>query len=1002
MRSSLPTTGLLIVAISSASAAPLDFARDVRPILSQHCFKCHGPDDNARKAKLRLDLPAGLAKAKHDEVIRRIESDDDTEIMPPPATKKPLTASQKAILKQWIKEGAVFQQHWAFVAPKQPALPMVKQGDWPKSPIDYFVLAKLEAAGLKPSPEADKYTLVRRLYLDLIGIPPTPAEADAFVNDKSPDAYEKLVERLLRSPHYGERWARRWLDLARYADTNGYEKDRPRTMWLYRDWVIKAINNDMPFDQFTIEQFAGDLLQGSTLDQKIATGFHRNTMLNEEGGADPLEFRWHAINDRVATTGTVWMGLTLNCCQCHNHKFDPITQREYYQISAFLNNCDEPTIDVPSPEIAKQRAAIEKQLAEREAAIWRSFPKDPLADPASPTRSVSEGSDLQRAYLEARFHAWLKIEREKVVTWTTLTPKTAKANIPLLTIENDGIVFVSGDQSKRDVYDLSFETNLKNITAIRIEALPDDRLPARGPGRVNYEGPFGDFFLCEATLKNDGKEQRLGFATADYNSGNDKPQNVVDREPLTGWSINGGQGKAHSIVFNLAEPIRKPGKIELSMLFEKYYAAGLGKFRVSATTANKKAEARGIDREVEPLLAKPQAALTMVEWAVLWQQFLSLAPELKAARDEIQKLRNGMPKHPTALVMAERPAHYTRPTFIHKRGEYTQPTEEVRTGVPAFLPPMHLGPMNRLTFAFWLMSPDNPLTARVTVNRAWSAFFGRGIVRTTEDFGYQGEMPTHPELLDWLAVQLHRDKWSMKKLHKAIVMSATYRQSSGVKGGSGQLVDPSNVLLWRAPRLRLEAELIRDSVLKASGQLSPKVGGPSVFPPQPASITAEGAYGALKWDTNNTDDRYRRGLYTFSKRTAPYAMNLTFDGPSGEACVARREVSNTPLQALTMLNDQVIVEAAQALGRELAAGSGAIDAKARDLWRRCLTRPPAADELALVVRFYETQKKRLTEKSSELVELGGDADLVRPIIERAAWTTAARAVMNLDEMVTRD
>ena len=631
MNRNLFSTFVLLTAATLGQAAPLDFARDVRPILSQHCFKCHGPDDNARKAKLRLDLPAGLPKAKHDEVIRRIESDDDTEIMPPPATKKPLAASQRAILKQWIKEGAVYQEHWAFVAPKQPALPKVKQGDWPKSPIDYFVLAKLEAAGLKPSPEADKYTLVRRLYLDLIGIPPTPAEADAFVNDKSSDAYEKLVEKLLRSPHYGERWARRWLDLARYADTNGYEKDRPRTMWLYRDWVINAINDDMPFDRFTIEQLAGDLLPNATLEQRIATGFHRNTMLNEEGGADPLEFRWHAINDRVATTGTVWMGLTLNCCQCHNHKFDPITQREYFQVFAFLNNCDEPTIDVPSPEIAKRQAAIEMQIAEREAAMWKSFPKDPLADPALLTRSVSEGLASQRAYLEARFQAWLKIEREKAVTWTTVTPKSAKANIPLLTLENDGIVFVSGDQSKRDVYDLSFETNLRNITAIRIEALPDDRLPNRGPGRVNYEGPFGDFFLCEATLTNDGKPQRLGFATADYQDGKNVAQNVVDREPLTGWSINGGQGKAHSIVLNLAEPIRKPGKLELSMLFEKYYAAGLGKFRVSATTADKKVEARGIDKEVESLLAKPQAALTLEEWVVLWQQFLRLAPELKTA-----------------------------------------------------------------------------------------------------------------------------------------------------------------------------------------------------------------------------------------------------------------------------------------------------------------------------------------------------------------------------------
>jgi hypothetical protein len=859
------------------------------------------------------------------------------------------------------------------------------------------VLAKLEAAGLKPSPPADKYTLVRRLYLDLIGLPPTPAEADAFVNDKSPDAYEKLVDSLLRAPHYGERWARRWLDLARYADTNGYEKDRARNMWLYRDWVIKALNEDLPFDQFTIQQLAGDLLPGSTLDQRIATGFHRNTMLNEEGGADPLEFRWHAINDRVATTGTTWLGLTLQCCQCHNHKFDPITQREYYQLSAFLNNCDEPTIDVPSPEIAKQRAAIEKQIAERELTMWKAFPKDPLADPDDKTPPA----ELQRAYMEARFQAWLKIERDKAVTWTVLTPKTAKANIPLLNIEPDGVIFVSGDKSKRDVYDVSFQTGLKNITAIRIEALPDDRLPNRGPGRVNYEGPFGDFFLCEVTLTNDGKRQNLGFVTADYFDGNNRPQNAADRDPLTGWSINGGQGKPHEIVLNLASPIANPRKLELSMLFEKYYAAGLGKFRVSAMTENKVAEARGIPNELMPLLRRPAAALTLPEWALLWRQFLHMCPELKAQRDDIQKLRNGMPKHPTALVLEERPPHYPRPTFIHKRGEFTQPTDKVLPGVPAFLPPLPKGPNDRLAFARWLVSPENPLTARVTVNRAWAAFFGRGIVRTTEDFGYQGEPPTHPELLDWLAVQFVHDGWTMKKLHKAIVMSATYQQSSKVAPLALEK-DPKNELLSRGPRLRLDSELIRDSVLKTSGLLSPKIGGPSVFPPQPASVTADGAYGALKWEPSPGDDRYRRGLYTFTKRTAPYAMTITFDGPSGEACVARREVSNTPLQALTMLNDQVIFEAAQALGRQLAAANGTTESKARELWRRCLTRPPTTDELSLVVKFYESQKKRLTDKATDLVELGGDADVVRPIVDRAAWTAAARAVINLDEMVTRD
>src|SRR5262245_9780116 len=805
---------ILVLAVApAATAAPVDYTRDVRPILSQHCYKCHGPDDNARKVGLRFDQRAvALAKSKsgetpivpgkpdESELIRRINADDESEVMPPPATKKPLSEAQKAILKQWIAEGAEYKDHWAFVAPKQAELPKVRQADWPKSAIDSFVLARLEAAGLKPSAAADKYTLVRRVYLDLIGLPPTPAEADAFVNDPAPDAYEKLVDGLLDSPHYGERWARRWLDLARYADTNGYEKDRPRTMWLYRDWVIRALNNDLPYDRFTVEQLAGDLLPGATLDQRIATGFHRNTMLNEEGGADPLEFRWHAVNDRVATTGTVWLGLAPQCCQCHNHKFDPVSQKEYYQLAAFLNNCDEPTIDVPSPEVATKRAEAEKEIATRDAALFKHFPPDPLAEPDD-KRSPEE---LRQAYLDARFGAWLNVERSKAVSWTVLKPTAAKGNIPSLTIESDRTIFVSGDHSKRDVYDLSFRTDLKNITALRIEALPDDRLPARGPGRVSYEGPFGDFFLCEATLTSDGKRVRLGAVTADYFDGRNIPQNAADGDPLTGWSINGGQGRAHAIVFNVAQPIDKPGKLDLSLLFEKYYAAGLGKFRVSVTADNQKAEARGIASEVGPLLRKRPESLTATERLPLMTQFLALAPELRAERDAIKRLRDPLPRPPTALVMAERPPHYTRSTFLYKRGEFARPTDEVKPGVPAFLPPLPQGAAaDRLTFARWLVSPENPLTARVAVNRAWAAFFGRGIVRTTEDFGYQGEPPTHPELLDWLAVQFVRDGWSMKRLHKRIVMSATYRQSSKV---TETLLDkdPKNELLSRGARFRLE------------------------------------------------------------------------------------------------------------------------------------------------------------------------------------------------------
>ena len=625
--------------------------------------------------------------------------------------------------------------------------------------------------------------------------------------------------------------------------------------------------------------------------------------------------------------------------------------------------------------------------------MFRQFPLDPLAD-AGDKRTADES---RAAYLQARFQAWMNVERQKLVNWTVLKPNSATGNVPLLSIEANGSVFVTGDKSKRDVYDLAFESKLSKITAIRLEVLPDERLPANGPGRVSYEGPFGDFFLCEFTLKNDGKPVKFAGATQDYFDGNNKATAAIDDEPLTGWSINGGQGRAHEAVFNLEQPLRLPGKLNLSMLFEKYYAAGLGKFRISVTGDMLKTEARGIPNELVPLLLKDTALLSPPETEMLKRHFLATAPELKAARDELQKLRNAMPKHPTALVMEERPVHYTRPTFIHKRGEFQQPLGEVKTGVPSFLPPLPKGPADRLAFAQWLVSAENPLAARVTVNRSWAAFFGKGLVRTTEDFGFQGEPPTHPELLDWLAVDFVKNGWSMKKLHKTIVMSATYQQASKVTPTLLEK-DPTNHLLSRGPRLRLESEQVRDNVLKVSGLLSTKIGGPSVFPPQPASVTAEGAYGSLKWEVSSGEDRYRRGLYTFAKRTAPFAMGLTFDGPSGEACVARREVSNTPLQALTLLNDVTFVEAAQSLGKQLAAGPGAADAKARDLWRRCMIRPPTTDETVLVLAFYEKQKKRFSDQAGDILNLVGESEL----IERAAWTAAARAVLNLDEVVTRE
>jgi hypothetical protein len=986
----------LACATMPARAAEPDFNHEVRPILSLHCFKCHGPDEGQRKAGLRLDertgavglLPDGHraivpGKPQLGSFMQRILS-HGLDIMPPAYANKPLTPLEKTTLSRWIASGAPYRPHWAFVPPKQAPLPLVKLTSWPRNPIDNFVLARLEKAGLKPSPPADRYTLARRVYLDLIGLPPTPEEADAFVRDRRPDAYERLVDRLLASPHYGERWARRWLDLARYSDTNGYEKDRPRSIWPYRDWVIDALNRDMPFDRFTIEQIAGDLLPNSTQEQRIATGFHRNTMLNEEGGIDPLEYRFNSMVDRVATTGTVWLGLTLGCAQCHTHKFDPITHREYYRTMACLDNADELTIDVQKPDIAAQRRKIEALVEEREARLAERFP-----DPDHP------GSLLPAIMVEAKFQAWLREQEPKAVSWRVLRPVKATSNLPLLTVQPDDSVFVSGDMTKRDLYDLEFHNDGGPIAAVRLEALPDDRLPAHGPGRVYYEGGFGDFFLSEITLTAGG--QAAKFASATQSGGGDA-QAAIDGDPQTGWNINGRQGEATVAVFRLKEPV-KADAFDLSLLFERYHAAGLGRFRISVTSDSRPAGA-DLPPDIEALLLIPEAQRTPEQRRQLLRYYLTVAPELKAERDQIAKLRATLPAYPTTLVFAERPADNPRPTYIHKRGEWLQPQERVTPGVPAILPPLPAGaPANRLTFARWLVSPANPLVGRVTMNRQWAAFFGKGIVRTTEDFGYQGEPPSHPELLDWLAVEFVKRGWSLKQMHRLIVTSATYRQSSAVTPAL-LARDPENRLLSRGPRVRLEAELVRDSLLTASGLLSGKIGGPSVFPSQPPGVTSEGTYGPLEWKVSPGEDRYRRGLYTFSKRTAPYAMFQTFDAPSGEVCTARREVSNTPLQALTLLNDQVCVEAAQALGKMIATRPGALEERAAYLYRRCVTRPPTPAETAALLRYYMAQKARCDRKELDAAAIagpGGDGD----INDRAAWTLLARSLLNLDQAITK-
>ncbi len=959
----------IVVALPAAARADeLSFNRDIRPILAGNCYDCHGPDKEARKAKLRLDERESAAEVlKPDgELIARISSTDPDEVMPPPKSKRKLKPEQIALLKRWIAEGAKYEKHWAFEPPKLPEAPVVYRNNWGENDIDLFVLGRLEREKLSPSPEADRLTLARRIYLDLIGLPPSPEEADAFAKDTDPKAYEKLVDRLLASDHYGEKWARHWLDLARYADTNGYEKDRPRSIWPYRDWVIHSLNIDKPYDQFTIEQIAGDMLPNATAEQRIATGFHRNTMLNEEGGIDPLEYRFYAMVDRVATTGTVWMGLTTGCAQCHTHKYDPITHTDYYRFMALMNNANEPALDVPDEDIAKRRANIEAEIAKVE-------------------------DEAMAKIDEKAFHGWLEKQRSESVPWRPLVPIGAESNLPKLSILDDGSVFASGDFTKRDVYKLRFKVESdKPITAIRLAALPDKRLPSHGPGAAYYEGRSGDFFLSDVTATAGDKKIAFADASISYGkiavgSGKATGPNVIDGKGSTGWSTANREGERHHLVLNLAEPLAGPVDLKLELLFERHFVAGLGRFRFDFTTSDRKATAKPGDAP------DPHTAST----GEMKRHYVRTAKPFAAAQKKIAEAKKKLPKFPTTMVLSERAPDNPRKTYRHHRGEYLKAEEEVTPAVPGIFAQIDSKNPNRLDLARWLVSEKNPLAARVAVNRAWQAIFGRGLVKTPDDFGTQSDPPTHPELLDWLAVAFVRDGWSMKKLHRLIVTSATYKQSSKVSP-TLLMRDPHNKLYARGPRFRMDGEIVRDTLLAASGLLSKKIGGPSVYPPQPGSVTAL-AYGNTKWNVSKGEDRYRRSLYTFSKRTAPFAAYTVFDGPTGENCVARRNRSNTPLQALTLLNDAMFLEMAKTLASEAMKLEASY--RAEFILRRCLTREPTIAEKGDLQAYAELQRYRFS-----LGEMDADKFLGAKNAnhELAAWTLAARAVFNFDEMITKE
>ena len=926
-----------------AADRDVEFNRDIRPILSDRCYYCHGPDEEERKADLRLDTREGAladlggyaavvpGRPGDSELLIRVRAHDDLdELMPPPKSKKAaLSTEEIALVERWIEQGAEYQGHWAFGPLADPDVPELAAGAT-GNPIDSFVRARLAKEKIAPSPRADHATLIRRAYLDLVGLLPTPEEVEAFVTNRDPKAYEELVDRLLASEHYGERWGRHWLDGARYADSHGYSIDGDRQMWPYRDWVIHALNRDMPFDQFTIEQIAGDLLSDASKSQLVASAFHRNTLINQEGGSDPEQFRVEAVMDRVNTTGAVWLGLTLSCAQCHTHKFDPIPHEDYYKMFAFFNSGEDRN---------NTGATVEVREGEMFGMGQPKGEKPPQARAGEPE-------------------------------WKPLKPqsyKTADAGSELA-LQADGSLLHMGKAAPNEVYQVIGKAGTDLVGAIRLRVLTDKSLPKNGPGGAGN----GNFVLTNVKVFIGGKERPITSARADHEQPGYPAAHAVDDNRETGWAINVGRGQrakmnaGHELVLGLDQAVAANGKpVELRLFHnrnERYY---IGRFAIDAAAA-------------VPAIPKPPPA-----------------------------------KPRTGKVMVMRDLKKPRETFLLTRGDFTRPDKQrgrLRPGVLSAIAPALPetdAPRNRLDLARWLVAPDNPLPPRVTVNRIWMRYFGIGLVETEEDFGTQGSLPSHPDLLDYLARRFIADGWSMKRLHRLIATSETYKQSSHARPDLG-VKDPRNLLLARQSRIRLDAEIIRDAGLCASGLFDEKIGGPSVYPPQPAGIYAF-TQSRKNWRTSTGPDRYRRAMYTMFYRSAPYPLFGTFDAPDFQTTCTRRARSNTPLQALNIANDPAFLEFAQALAArviEEVPGEFAalLDKRLARAFRLATSRPPEPRELAALRQYTEAMAQEFAIAPAGVKDLITDrlttAGTTAP--RAAALVAAARAILNTDNFITRE
>jgi hypothetical protein len=1135
---------IILISLSTASAK-VSFNNDIRPLLSNTCLRCHGPDEKERKAKRRLDTRDG-ATAENDgvraivagnidasELIYRITTEDTDEVMPPPDAGKRFTAGQVALFKQWIKEGANYETHWSYVKPVRPEVPEIVAGKITAgNAIDAFLQIRRDKKSLPSAPQADRHSLIRRLSLDLTGLPPTIEEVDKFITDNNPGSYSKLVDRLLAKPSFGEHWARMWLDLARYADSSGYADDPSRTIWAYRDYVIRSFNKNKPFDQFTIEQIAGDLLENPTNDQLVATAFHRNTQTNNEGGTNDEEYRNVAIVDRVNTTMATWMGTTMACAQCHTHKYDPISHEEYFSMFAILNQTQDadrrdesPTIPVLSGAQMQQQGQLQARIAELE-------------------NSLSAPSAVNKKAL-AQWEAGLINQGEQ---WQALGQVTIKASSQAtFTQLEDGSYLVSGKSAATDTYTIEGTAKITAITAVRLDVLSHESLSHwKGPGR---KGNFvlNDIELVTGTdlpskrgrfvrIDLPGKNKIINIAEVQVFSGNDNValkgkasqagtyadavagraidgntdgnyqagsvahtalnktdpfwevnldgqhditrivvwnrtdgaiQNRLDGFKLSllddrrgtvwtqthkkapqrdkeislgggqqavfshatssfdqekfgvslaidgdagghsGWSVAPQMGKDHHAVFELASPL-PGGKLQFT-LKQTYGEHSIGRFRISVSNAT--APHPALPHKLADIIAIPLAKRSKEQTAALLHYFAGLNPHTAKTSAELTGLRRQLTvlkPSTTVPVMRELAAGKERKTNIQIRGNYLDKGKEVIPGLPAvFHQPEDGKKMNRLTLAKWLANEDNPLTARVMANRLWEMIFGIGIVPTSEEFGSQGELPTHPELLDWLAVEFMESGWDMKAFLKRLVTSAAYRQDSRIKDSSTD-PDPDNRLLARGPRFRLSAEMIRDQALAVSGLLSSKMYGAPVRPPQP-NLGIKAAFGGgIDWTTSKGEDKYRRGLYTTWRRSNPYPSMATFDAPNRETCTVSRSRTNTPLQALVTLNDPVYIEAAQALARRMYTVATKAKSTASGIghgFRLCLSRPAGKAELARLTKLFDSAHSHYKQNPAAATmmatqPLGAAPQGMEPA-QLAALAVVGNVLLNLDEFLMK-